>query len=197
LKLLLLFFLILNTIQADEIKRIESIVEDITKLRVQYKECKASTQTKVDDVERKNKIKIKNLENQISKYEKMLKIKEKEILALKNEKNNKKDSKSSENQICKKIIVDKPNEFPKLVLKDKYNKQNIIKTKPSTYRLNKDAFIYDSINGKKIEEWEKHTSFTSNTKSNLWVKITGFFINKVWVKSESSMWVPLKDVRKR
>lgn len=197
MKILIFFLLLVSFINADEIKRIESIVEDITKLRVKYKECQSSLQTKLDEDNKDSEKIIENLKNQIIKYEKLLKTKDEIIIALKAKKAKENMQKSTKKQICKPIKIDKPNKFPKLILKDVYAKENIIKTKPSTYRLKNNAFIYDKIDGNKIEEWESQTSFTSNVRSDSWVKITGFFVNREWVRSNSNMWVKLKDVRKR
>lgn len=189
MKYLLLFFLLFNFLNGDEIKRIESIVEDITKLRVKYQECQ--------DTNLQTDLKLAKLENELDKYKKLLKAKENELIIYKSQKIQNKTIEKVKISVCKEISSDKPNEFPKLVLKDKFIKQKITDTKPSTYRLKYNANIYDSIDGKVIDEWEKRTSFTSNKKSNGWVKITGFFINKVWVRSESEMWIKLKDVQKR
>ncbi|WP_373070794.1 hypothetical protein [Sulfurimonas sp.] len=189
MKYFLLLILIVGFLNADEIKRIESIVEDITKLRVKYQECQ-DTNLETDS-------KLVKLEKQLDKYKKLLKAKENELFIYKSQKNKDKVVEKVKISVCKDIDTDKPNKFPKLVLKDKFNAHKIINTNPSTYRLKNNAKIYDSINGKVIEEWENKTSFTSNKKSDGWVKITGFFINKVWVRSESQMWIKLKDVQKR
>ncbi len=196
MKKILLFLLLVSFVCGDELKRIESIVADITELRVKYKECKNSLETRLENDQKENEKIIKKLENQIVKYENLLKTKEKEILVLKNKKPKKVVKRTMKKQACKPIKVDKPNEFPKLVLKDQYSK-DIVKTEPFTYRFKNDAFIYDDIDGKKIDEWEGETSFTSNVRSESWVKITGYFVDRVWVRSKSSMWVKIKDVRKR
>jgi len=192
--------LFLNILNADEIQRIESIVNDITKLRIQYEECKNTQKLEITAVKKQEKIKIAKLEKDIENYKKLLKTKEKEIKSLKKAKTKKKkqiSKKPVEVPFCKPVAADNSNKFPKLILKDKYNNENIIKTTPSSYRLNKDAKVYNAINGKLIEEWEKLTSFTSDRRSDSWVKITGFFINKVWVRAESDMWIKFIDVRKR
>ena len=116
MKVLFITFLLVSFLQADEMKRIESIVEDITKLRTQYEECQNSLKSKdtlkakvvkptkkdpkVDEyqkqlkTQRQQNIVLKaevdylnglsdNNEKIIKKYQKLLKAKEKEILALK------------------------------------------------------------------------------------------------------------------
>jgi hypothetical protein len=46
MKALFITLLLVSFSQADEMKRIDSIVEDITKLRVQYKECQNTLKSK-------------------------------------------------------------------------------------------------------------------------------------------------------
>jgi septal ring factor EnvC (AmiA/AmiB activator) len=218
--LVLVFALLLN---GDEIKRIESIVEDITKLRVQYQECQESLESldandtntaksELDNFKKElqnSKLDIENLKSQIKSYEKLLKTKEKQINKLRKSKKvvNKvvtkvvtkiKKVKSKPEKVLYKVIKkDKPNDFPNLVLKDKYIEDKVKRTKAYTYELKGNAYIYNAIGGKKIEEWEVDTAFTSNIRSNSWVKITGFFINKSWVKAESNMWINAKNIRKK
>ena len=200
MKNLVLYFLLLSLLNGDEIKRIESIVEDITKLRVQYEECKDELEAKESAKASENYKIVAKLKKEIKNYKKIIKSKDIEIDSLKKEKIALKSYKHNSSDVNKVLCLDKPNDFPKLVLKDKYidkNIEKVIKTKPSTYRLVTNADIYDSIDGDRVEEWESGTSFTSNVKTDSWVKITGFFINRVWVKSRSSMWVKLSDVIKR
>jgi chromosome segregation ATPase len=94
------------------------------------------------------------------------------------------------------------NIFPKLVkkehnLSDVRVSEKVVEVGARAYRLAKDATIYDAINGKKITEWTIRTSFTSNVRSENWIKITGYFINKKWLPSASPMWIQAKDVIKR
>ena len=184
--------------QSDEIKRIESIVNDITKLRNQNKECQEKLKLKTNDTKLNKK--TKKLKNQIKKHKNLLKVKEKEIKTLKNQR--KSNKKENLGEICKIQKFDKPNKFPKLILKDKYLKYQIIKIKASSYHLKVKAKIYNKVNGKHIETWNKGTSFTTNEKALLeskdsWFRITGFFINAKWVKSQSQMWIKTKYTKKK
>lgn len=66
--------------------------------------------------------------------------------------------------------------------------------KASTFRVNKDANIYNAPEGDVLERWEAQTSFTSNMRTQKWVKITGYFINKKWHPNrEREMWVKAED----
>lgn len=169
MKFLLVLVFVLN-LYADEIQRIDSIVKDITKLRMDYQKSKK----KIDIY----KNKIKTLENELKIANNLLKTKEKNIVKIK----------------VKKVIClnNQKNVFPKLKMRTK-----IIHTKASTYRLNKNAPIYNDIYGKKIGEWEKGTSFTSHIKSEKFIKITGYFVNKQWTKAEKPLWIDIDDAFRR
>ncbi len=226
----------MTSVVADEMQRIEAIVEDISKLRSSYEECQKelnlkskstniispqveneqilNTQRLLQNERDKNKILLKeiqkykisnlsieDLENQIIDYKKLLEIKENENNTLENEISNKK---------CKpKLIVKKPentNIFPKLIMKNEYEQQvlkkeiskEIIKEfKARTFRLKQESDIYDSIDGKVIDNWEDTTSFTSNIWTANWIKITGYFIDKSWLKAKKDLWIPKDRVQKR
>ena len=126
------------------------------------------------------------------KYKKLLKIKENEIISLKKKLLYSKKTTKKITKVC-----DDLNEFPKLMLKKKYQKHEIIITNPTTYRLKIDSIIYSYIDGENINNWEVGTSFTSNQKTNNWVKITGYFVDKKWKSAESEMWIKARQVSKR
>ena len=120
MRFFVIFIFLLSLLSSDEIQRIESIVEDITKLRSQNQECKKTLKSN----EKKNYIKydlrIKNLEKQVENYKKLLKTKVKKKLT-----SEKADIRPKEKiiiQKCKNITKEEPNNFPKLILKDKYSK---------------------------------------------------------------------------
>ena len=230
MKLLLILFIFSFSLNADEMKRIEAIVGDITKLRANYDGCK--TESKFYEMQLKDqrdeniilhkelnsfknvykkeidyKNKIKNLENKIKQQELLLKSKDnnKKNLIVKNNKITKikeKGKKTLENMVL--VKCEEPNPFPKLVMKQETMKEKkvvvsekIEKFKASAFRLNKNAAIYDDVNGKVVEEWSEDTSFTSSIKTQNWVKITGYFVDKVWLRSSKDIWVKLSDVIKR
>ncbi len=255
MKLLLALLILPIFLNADEMKRIESIVNDITKLRVEYEGCQTeakiySMQLKEErdknralvqelnsfkdlykrEIEYKNKIVI--LQNRIKSQEKLLKIKEnsKKDLIVKNNKITKVKDKEKKTLVIKEKIIEsivlvnceEPNPFPKLVMKKEFIKKNK-KTKPvlkivkekkvvepkqkaqeklerfkaSAFRLNKKTSVYNGVNGKKLYEWEKDTSFTSSIKTQNWVKITGYFVDKAWMPSSKELWIKSADVIKR
>jgi len=84
------------------------------------------------------------------------------------------------------------NVFPKLKMRTK-----IISFKASAFRLNKNAHIYGNLNARTVYDWEKDTSFTSNQKTDQYIKITGYFKNKVWTKASRELWVKIADATKR
>jgi len=169
MKFLIVVIFILN-INADEIQRIDSIVKDIAQLRIDYQKSQKELNM--------YKNRVYNLENELKIAYSLLKIKEKKLSKTKQKK-----------VIC---LSNDENSFPKLAMRKK-----IFHTKASTYRTTTKAFIYNDINGKKIDEWEKGISFTSNQKSENFIKITGYFENKVWVKAKKSLWIKSDDAYQR
>ena len=75
--------------------------------------------------------------------------------------------------------------------------ENIQSMKASTFRLNETASIYDEVGGKKVLEWEKNRSFTSNQRTQNWIKITGYFVNRKWQKAEESLWIEESKVTEK
>ncbi len=170
MKFLLVLVFMLNILDADEIHRINSIVKDITKLRINYQKSQKELNL--------CKNRVKTLENKLKIANNLLKTKESKIVKVKVK------------EI--KYLKNKENIFPKLKMRTK-----IIYTKANTYRLKRNAFIYNAVNGKKIDEWEKGTSFTSNQKTDKFIKITGYFRNKQWMKVENLLWIHSNDAFKR
>ena len=202
----LLCFSFLN---ADEIQRIESIVNEISKLRDDYVKSQNSLvemEVKLEEEKEETKIlkqnlknyknKILSLENKINSLEISLKTKEK----------NKIVCKDMPQKIVKNTIIIKKdlntqgfkedNIFPSLLMKEQY-KKNKTKSMAHTYRVKLEAKIYDAINGREIDIWEKSTSFTSNEQTSEWVKITGYFVDRLWRVSDKEMWIKSSDVRMR
>jgi chromosome segregation ATPase len=71
------------------------------------------------------------------------------------------------------------------------------KSAPSAYRMAKNGPIYSAPGGSVVDTWEERRSFTSGTASNGWVKITGYFVNRVWQRADRDLWVKESDVIKR
>jgi len=193
-----LIFLFLS-LRADEIQRIEAIVNDITQLKHEYAQCQekmANKDTQKEfsaQKEKEYKNTIDNLKNQISNYKKELKTKENIINKL--SLNNKTKVKTKEKEI-KALVSTKctnNNSFPRLMMKDKYAVEFF---EASAFRLNKKSDIYDAIDGDVVATWDNKTSFTSNQKTNKWVKITGYFVNKVWQSAQEELWVQSINVTK-
>ncbi len=203
MRFLVLVFLVTGTfIYADELQRIDAIVNDITNLRVQYEKVKEELKAckmKLLDEQQKNKIllneldgysvlskkeqeyekSIKNLKTQIKKLKKHLKPEENNNLENQIKIEEKTIKKESE-QVSNKVIV-----------------VNIQEMQPTTFRTAKEIKIYTAPNGELLQKWEEGKSFTSNIKSGNWIKITGYFVNKVWQPAKKDMWVDSSDVVKR
>ncbi len=206
-KTLLSLFLLLSCLNADEIARIESIVNDITTLRTSYEKsqedlelCRVTLKDEkeksvilkreldsdvpISKKEKDYKNKIKNLENKIKELQNRLKSKESIY--------KKEDTNNLNNQIKDE------NKFPNLQMRKEFLDLETIEYFPaSSFRVNKDASIYDAMNGNEIAKWEENTSFTSNQKTQHWIKITGYFVDRVWQKSTSEMWLKLEDSKQR
>jgi hypothetical protein len=74
----------------------------------------------------------------------------------------------------------------------------IVTFKASPFRLKNEAIIYDNFeNPKPLMRWEAGRSFTSNQRTQGWIKITGYFKNKVWKAAARELWVRESDVIKR
>lgn len=236
MKLLLTMLFVALSINAQDIDRVDTLVNDISKLRESSVDCKNKIDTSSGEELKRYKALVKNekdknniLLKEISSLEKLnkklnansknseksdkssvklLKDKDLKILALQKEQKIKieakdKEIKSLKNQI--KISKNEKKEVTKAVKKPKPVMKSIknpvvlaSKTNSAnTYRLKNESSIYDAISGKKIDTWEKETSFTSSVQKNSWIKITGYFVDKQWQKSQKELWVKKADAFKR
>ncbi len=185
---------------SEEIQRIDSIVNDITTLRKNYEEKLLDEKEKniiLEQEKRSSQRKIKNLENEIKKLQTLLKNR-------KNRVKNKIVIKEEIKKIVLKSACTDENPFPKLKLKNSVavkelqHKEKLQHFKASAFRLKKSADIYAGMTTMQlVSQWDKGTSFTSNVKSETRIKITGYFVNKVWKKATKEMWVKLSDVSQR
>ena len=85
-------------------------------------------------------------------------------------------------------------------MKNQIKKQKIIvlsKKEARTYRTSKEANIYNQIDGKVIDRWEKGRSFTSYIYSDDWIKITGYFVDKKWQKAKKDLWIRKNEAVRR
>lgn len=206
MKLILLLLLALSYSTADEVTRIESIVKDINKLRSEYNKVEEELGVyKYDlrDEKEKNTIlnnEVNSLNNELKRVRKLLKTKEKKNKVSKNNTVTMMENKTILQKCVNNQRIEDNNPFPQLQMKKEFQENSedvIVAFKASSFRVNKSTDIFDAIDGKKIDEWENSTSFTSNKRNDKWVKITGYFVNKVWQPSEKEMWVNSLDVIKR
>ncbi len=179
--LLICTVFVVNSFGSEEMNRVDAMVKDIQKLRKHYEK-------KLFDEKEKNIIlELENKENE----KKIFKL-QKEIVQLREQKVYK--------QIVRKKSCPNDNIFPKLQLQNekKVHLQKIEYFTPGAFRLNKDSAIFSDLNGShKIDSWEKGRSFTSNQRTTNMVKITGYFVNKIWTKAEKSMWIRASDILQR
>jgi len=194
-----MFVLISLLHSSTEIEIVEEAVDNITKLKNDYKICQEDLKNRFVKTDYKELEKYKILlKKEKAKNVKMLKDMEwftQTIEKLENDLNkNKKelaDIKAYKNiktsklkQIAAKSII-----------------QHIVLTKPATFHLISDANIYkklhNKINGVKIYRWTKNRTFTSNIRSENWIKITGYFVGRKWKKAKNSIWIQASKVVKR
>lgn len=71
------------------------------------------------------------------------------------------------------------------------------KSAPSAYRMATNAPVYNAPGGSVVDTWEARRSFTSGTVNNGWIKITGYFVNRVWQRADEDLWVKESDVIRR
>lgn len=186
-------------VNADEIQRIESVVADIQKLRFDYdksQEDLSLAQEQIRDEKQKNTIllnELKKVENEIKDLKNQIKSLENKSLS----KSSKKVTIKEKNQKCLENKIEKKNEFPKLQMKNETKQKQNRDTNSYTYRLNKNAKIYNAQDGAALFEWEERRSFTSNLKSGDWIRITGYFTDGIWHKSTKELWVKVEDAKRR
>lgn len=181
---------VLSILSSNEIKRLETIVKEVTELRTKYEACQEellkSRKNGTDDKYEVLTQKIKKLEKIVKKQDELLKLKENIV----------------KNQSFTVKKCDEDNIFPKLMMKEEYQDDALetpefIDFKPAAFHLNVDSFVYDGIDGNKIEKWEKDTSFTSGVKTKKWIKITGYFVDRKWKRAKKEMWIELEKVSKK
>ena len=202
--ILLLLVVALGHLNADEVQRIESIVKDINKLRSDYSKLDdelALYKYNLKDEKEKNDIlnkEIDSLNSQLKKLNNSLKAKDNRNKNTKNNYSKNSTYKIKLDKCLENQRTRKENVFPTLVMKEQYRlNQETLYFKPSSFRLNKEADIYDAINGNKIDTWEDTRSFTSNQKTEEWIKITGYFVEKVWRPSQEEIWIKKSDATQR
>lgn len=151
------------------------------------------------------KQKILELEKTVQDQSKLLEMQENKINSLNSAllvKTKEKESNSSQNDIKNSLVCKEKNLFSKLVVKESSNKKDAgdekaYATKAMTLFLKVDSSLYDAINGKKVAEWKKDDPFTSNQRSESWVKVTGYFVGRTWKKANEELWVEVVNVNEK
>ena len=176
MRLLFIYLFLGSLLFSDEIDRVNSMIKDISEIRnssTNHSNQEASKKLFIYDEELKScKDELKNeLENNKILRQK-LQIKDNKVKALIGVKK----------KIKAKIIVETEKE---------------IHFRPKPFRLKDKAPIYNAINGKKLYMWEKRRTFTSGTKTEHWIKITGYFTHKKWTEAKLPMWIKKEDTIER
>jgi len=217
IKFIFIALLFTSLVCGDDMQRLASIVKDIAELRADYEECKFELQTKnmqkemVHDEIKANistcREENERMKEKLEKQKLILIAKDKEIISLQN-----KLRTYRENPILTAKACEENNVFPQLMMKEGLLQEDTFEVKSSTlnldneeviifttgtFRVKANTNIYDSPNGKKIDEWEINRSFTSTQKKGTWIQITGYFIDKKWIKATKNMWIEEQDTLKR
>ena len=205
MRLFAILLIFMFSVQADEVKRLDAMVEDIASLQESsdaYK--KEASKQQQENKALKEQIASQKETQQTTDVKSEKEPFRSEIDALKKEIENSKKllsrkDKEIEKLNAKLISQQAPeNEIPKLVMKEENTTttDSLTYFQPTTYRLKKDSYIYDGINGKKMAVWEKDTSFTTYIRKDNWVKVTGYFVDRVWVSSkQQNMWVQVDSIK--
>ncbi|MDO8453551.1 MAG: hypothetical protein Q7S59_03145 [Sulfurimonas sp.] len=163
---------------------------------------------------------ISELERMLDDQNKALKLKEGEINSLKKElaeKNRTKEnqitsiksSKTKTAAVTTATPIVEENKFPKLQMREDEAPKNLfqeyetpknlsseaIYPSIASFRLTVDCEVYDSVGGTKVmATWIKGRSFTSNQRTKNWVKVSGYFVDKVWQKATEELWIEAANV---
>ena len=200
MKIFAAVFFMVFFLHADEIDRIDNIVNDISQLRSSYESC----QKELTDEKEKNSVLRKEIASMedLNARNKEPFVKEMEALKKELEESRKlleQKEKEIKNLNSRIVNIETPNNrFPKLVMKEEAQKKdsNLTYFEATTFRLKDKSYIYDGVGGQKVDIWEKDTSFTSYIKKDGWIKITGYFTDRVWVPSnEKELWVQESAVK--
>ena len=214
-----------GSVFADEIATINGLVKEVSKLRTNYDNCqvalhrcrqnlqpqqqssqcdqklqeaqqqvellKEQLETTVVTDKNESSTQEQHLEEQVKHLKEEIASKNEEIVQLKEQ--------LKQEKAKKKVLQQHVDEYLKTQKKYalKSQKQNITIITPSAYRTSKDAEIYNGINGKVIDKWEKGTSFTSYINADDWIKITGYFVDRKWRKAQKDLWIKKSDAFKR
>ncbi|MBU0721701.1 hypothetical protein KJ877_10190 [bacterium] len=201
------------------IQKQEDMINENRRILKDEKEKNIILKSEIDNYSVSNEDET-NLGNKLNKLEKelktknnLLKAKENDILTLINNNIEKIKAKDKEIEYLKNKInaqalkkdaeCEEKNVFPKLMMKEEYSDENasveivLESFEAATFYLNTQSNIYDAINGNAIEEWEEKRSFTSNQKASGWMKITGYFVDKKWQRSEKEMWIKESNINKK
>jgi hypothetical protein len=160
MKTIMIVFISCIWLSANDVQRVDDIMHDIQNL-------KASASIPKD-----NQNNNEMLQQQIAMLEETIKEQSVEL-------------ENSSKALAKTIVVRKikeNNPTPVFKMKPKY-------FKIATFRVSRDADIYDSQNGAIIDKWAKGTSFTSSERTDDMIQITGYFVDKIWRGSKKDMWI--------
>lgn len=74
-----------------------------------------------------------------------------------------------------------------------------VKKNSFAYRIAGEGKIYDGPEGSSITQWENGRSFTASESQNGWIRVSGYFVNRVWqpCAAEEQFWIRESDTQRR
>jgi protein subunit release factor A len=205
MKIIFVMLVLISFLHSDEMQRIEAIVKNIDELRSDYEECQSELISKNATTVFANP----------TKYKKLYKVERQKNIILKAELDYNKNLQQSNENLTTRVkklekliksqedlLKSKTDAFTDLMMKKEYQKKSstiekIVKFKATTFYLEKDSNIYNMIDGKKIDKWDKKRTFTSNQKTQNWIKITGYFIDEKWQPNNKEMWIKIVNISEK
>lgn len=186
-------------------------IEELEELKVSYNKCQKELSVRnimqmfeekecgskiIKKLQKENALLKKDAKKKLEAYRSLL-HKERILNARLKKELNKPIKKENIDNDIKKVLKTKDFEINNLKNKTSKSEEKIVKIKASTYHFIKTSKIYESINGKVIYTWKNGTPFTSDTKTQNWIKVGGYFVNEKWKKAEKSLWIKLINTKKR
>lgn len=81
------------------------------------------------------------------------------------------------------------------ILHAKAQEMTVTRMEPKTYELTKDSVLIDEPFGKIVDIWFAGRRLTAYEKMGSWVKVSGYFPNGKWVKSEEPVWIDESNLK--
>jgi len=195
--------------QQSSIDRIEAIINDVSSMREELNSCVNA----LESSQKKRELASNNLllctrssaqmKRELGDLTKAYKALELKYRALKQRVNTKKRIQPLQLDCAKQrksvvVIPKDDNPFPTLQKGKHSSAFALIHFKPTVFRTNKACKVYDTPNGNVVAFWEKGRSFTALSRTQTFIKVSGYFIDKQWRSAkDESLWIKASDSKQR